>query len=61
MKKDVVEPDGGVNLAKKRKLSGVAEMVDPEINENFPLGEFQCGIVLLPRISFSHIWKYLVH
>ena len=60
MDKDVVDPDGGVNLAKKRKLLGVAEVVDPEINENFPSSGFQCGIALLPRISFSHIWKYLI-
>lgn len=60
MDKDIVDPDGGVNLAKKRKMLGVAEVVDPEITENFPLGGFQCGIALLPRISFSHIWKYLV-
>ena len=43
MDKDVVDPDGGVNLAKKRKILGVAEVVDPEINENFPSSGFQCG------------------
>ena len=31
MDKDVVDPDGGVNLSKKRKILGVAEVVDPEI------------------------------
>ena len=60
MDKDVVDPDGGVNLAKKRKILGVAEVVAHEINENFPSSGFQCGIALLPRISFSHIWKYLI-
>ena len=35
-------------------------MVDPEINENFPSGGFQCSVALLLRISFSHIWKYLI-
>ena len=60
MDKDVVDPDCGVNLAKKRKILGVAEVVDPEINENFPSSGFQCGIAVLPRISFSHIWKYLL-
>ena len=34
-------------------------MVDPIINENFPSSGFQCGIAVLPRISFSHIWKCL--
>ena len=60
MDKDVVDPDGGDNLAKKRKILGVAEVVDPKINENFPSSGFQCGISLLLRISFSHIWKYLI-
>ena len=60
MDKDVVDPDDGVNLAKKRKMLGVAEVVDPEINENFPSGGFQCSVALLLRISFSHIWKYLI-
>lgn len=31
MDKDVVDPDGGDNLAKKRKILGVAKVVDPEI------------------------------
>ncbi|KAL9977584.1 hypothetical protein ACROYT_G015004 [Oculina patagonica] len=33
MDKDIVDPDGGVNIAKKRKLLGVAEVVDPEKHE----------------------------
>ena len=60
MDKDIVDPDGGVNIAKKRKLLGVAEVVDQEVNENFPSGGFQCGIAAMPRISFSNIWKYLI-
>ena len=41
-------------------MSGDAEVVDPKINENFPSGGFQCSVALLLRISFSHIWKYLI-
>ena len=37
MDKDVVDPDGGVNLAKKRKLLGVAEVVDPAVDFNVVL------------------------
>ena len=35
LSKDIVDPDGGVNLAKK-KLGAIDE-VDPELNEKFPL------------------------
>ncbi|CAB4015252.1 Hypothetical predicted protein, partial [Paramuricea clavata] len=34
--KKVVDPDGGVNLAKKRLEFGFAEELHPEVNENFP-------------------------
>lgn len=60
MDKEIVDPYGGFNLAKKRKILGVAEEVDPEINEHFPSDGFQCGIALPSKISFSHVWKYLI-
>ena len=55
MGKDKVDPDGGVNLARKRKTLGVAEETDPVVNDEFPSVGFTCGISVLPRISFSHI------
>ena len=58
--KDLVDPDRGVNLEKKRINSGAADEVDPEIQTDFPLDGFECGISVLPRISFSQIWKYLI-
>ena len=60
LSKDKEDPDGGVNLAKKKKKLGAADEVDPELNEKFPCYGFQCGISELPRISFGHIWKYLI-
>ena len=60
LSKDIVDPDGGANLAKKKKKLGALDEVDPELNEKFPCYGFQCGISELPRISFGHIWKYLI-
>ena len=60
LSKDKEDPDGGVNLAKKKKKLGAADEVDPELNEKFPCYGFQCGISELPRISFGHISKYLI-
>ena len=60
MDKDIVDPDGEVNLARKRKTLGVAEETDPVVNDEFPLERFTCGVSVLPRISFSHIWRYLI-
>ena len=58
LSKDKVDPDGGVNLAKKKL--GAADEVDPELNEKFPCYGFQCDISELLRISFGHISKYLI-
>lgn len=55
-----MDPDGGVNLAKKKQKLGAVNEVDPELNEKFPSSGFQCGISELPRIAFGHIWKYLI-
>ena len=58
--KDLVDPDRGLNLEKKRRNSGAADEVDSEIQTDFPSDGFECGILVLPRISFSQIWKYLI-
>ena len=55
-----MDPDGGVNLAKKRLEFGFAEELHPEVNENFPSTGFECGTTNLPRISYRNIWKYLI-
>ena len=58
--KDLVDTDRLLNLEKKIKNSGAADEVDPEIQTDFPSDGFECGISVLPRMSFSQIWKYLI-
>ena len=58
--KDLVDPDRGVNLEKKRLNSGAADEVDAEIQTDLPSDGFECGISVLPRTSFSQIWKHLI-
>ena len=55
-----MDPDGGVNLAKKKLEFGYAEELHSEVNENFPSTEFECGTTNLPRISYRNIRKYLI-
>ena len=55
-----MDPDRGVNLAKKKLEFGYAEELHSEVNENFPSTEFECGTTNLPRISYRNIWKYLI-
>ena len=60
MDKDIVDPVGGVYLARKRKTLGVAKETDLVVNDEFPSEGFTCGISVLPRISLRHIWRYLI-
>ena len=50
-----MDPDRGANLEKKGINSGDPDEVDPEIQTDFPSDGFECGISVLPRISFSQI------
>ncbi|PFX26549.1 hypothetical protein AWC38_SpisGene8794 [Stylophora pistillata] len=56
--KDLVDPDGGINIAKKRLSLGLAEEIDPEVDENFPTLGFSSGIPGVPMITNSNVWKY---
>ena len=42
--KNGLDKDSGLNLEKKRKNSGAADEVDPEIQTDFPSDGFECGI-----------------
>lgn len=35
-------------------------MVDPKVKGNFPSPGFQYCLAFLARISFNHIWNYLI-
>lgn len=56
----MVDPDGGVNVQKKRLKLGLIQEVNPTCNAEFPDDGFQVGISCVPRIGYNHIWKYLI-
>lgn len=56
----MVDPDGGVNVQKKRLKLGLIQEVNPTCNAEFPADGFQVGISCVPRIGYNHIWKYLI-
>lgn len=57
---NLVDPDGGVNVQKKRLKLGMIQEVNPTCNAEFPADGFQVGISCVPRIGYNHIWKYLI-
>ena len=58
---NIVDPDGGVNLQKKKLSLGLDKEVVPLPDEHFPDSGFQVGISAgIPQIGYSQIWKYLI-
>ena len=60
-KKYLRDPDGGVNLAKKKAQLGVLEEVIPEkLQTTFPSETYSDKLEGLPAITFKSIWTYMV-
>ena len=54
------DPDGGINLARKRAELGVIEEVEPELKTTFPTEGFSEKMEGLPEITFKTVWSYMV-
>lgn len=56
---NLFDPDGGLNLQKKCLRLGLEEEVSPSTDVQFPQDGFKAGILRVPKIGYSQIWKYL--
>ena len=54
------DPDGGVNLLRKKAELGVLDNQEPDINESYPKGGFEKDLNGLPRISFGTVWRFMI-
>lgn len=54
------DPDGGVNLLRKKAQLGVLENQEPEVKDSFPKEGFQPDIKALPKISFGTVWRFMI-
>ncbi|KAK3736573.1 hypothetical protein QZH41_012851, partial [Actinostola sp. cb2023] len=54
------DPDGGVNLLRKKAQLGALENTEPDISSTFPTEGFKCDISSIPRLNFGTIWRYMI-
>ena len=52
---NLADPDGGVNVQKKRLKLGLIQEVSPTCNAEFPADGFQVEISCVPRIGCNHM------
>ena len=50
----VVDPDGGVNVERKKAFAGLSHT---SLNDVFPAEGFQNDLSILPKIRYSNMWK----
>ena len=60
--KKLLDPDGGVNIARKKAELGVLDVVEPELTATFPSEAegFTESLSDLPIVNFKTIWTYMV-
>ena len=59
-KKYLRDPDGGINLLKKKAQLGVLEETEPDVRSTFPKEGFKCDISGIPNLNFGTIWRYMI-
>ncbi|KAK3720696.1 hypothetical protein QZH41_013372 [Actinostola sp. cb2023] len=54
------DPDGGINVLRKKAEIGVFEHKYPELTEIFHKEVFKSNLMGIPKVSFATIWRYMI-
>jgi len=58
--KYLCDPDGGINLQRKKAQLGVLESTAPDVSHSFPKEGFKTDISGMPKVTFGTIWHYMI-
>ena len=50
------DPDGGVNLLKKKAELGLLDNKEPSLTETFPKDGFNTDLLGIPKVNFGTVW-----
>ena len=56
----LVDPDGGINIAKKKAQLGLYENISPESLKGFPSEGYTDELSDVPHVDYNMIWKFMV-
>ena len=56
----LIDPDGGVNLAKKKARLGLCENISPKSPDEFPREGYNNDLSDVPVVDYNIIWKFMV-
>ena len=60
LKGKLVDPDGGINIAKKKAQLGLYENISPESLKGFPSEGYTDELSDVPHVDYNMIWKFMV-
>ena len=56
----LIDPGGGVNLAKKKARLGLCENISPKSPDEFPREGYNDDLSDVPVVDYNIIWKFMV-
>ena len=56
----LIDPDGGVHLAKKKARLGLCENISPKSPDEFPTEGYNDDLSDVPNVDYNMIWKFMV-
>ena len=59
-KKYLRDPDGGINLLRKKAEAGLLTEAVPDKASNYPLDGYNADLARLPKVSFGTVWKFMI-
>ncbi|KAK3746729.1 hypothetical protein QZH41_001466 [Actinostola sp. cb2023] len=54
------DPDGGINLLRKKAEFGVLEKAEPDLPQSFPKEGFKSDLMGIPKVTFGTVWRYMI-
>ena len=56
----LVDPDGGVNMTKKKARLGLCENISPKSSSAFPTEGYNDDLAVVLNVDYNMIWTFMV-
>lgn len=54
------DPDGGINVLKKKAAAGLLDQTSPADVSSFPTEGYSTNLSKIPKVTFGTVWKFMI-
>ena len=54
------DPDGGINVLKKKAEAGLLDQTAPTEIKSFPTEGYSTNLSKMPKVTFGIVWKFMI-